>query len=160
MSTKKQGQSPQDFNDQPLSTVDFQRVATTMEGFGIELYPAESGDMGTANLNGTPVTFALLSSVLIIRADLPTEETTADGDPTLHLACNQVNSHTFAAKAAVVDRGEKLILRSEHDILIAAGMTDAQLRDNLQESVDAVLAAQTAVQQAAAGIRSAAPAED
>lgn len=159
MSTQNKDQSQQSYEDPQLTTVDYQRVAAVMESFGIELYPSESGDIGTANLNGTPVTFALLSSVLIVRADVPLEDATADGDPTLHLACNQVNSHTFAAKAAVVDRGEKLVLRTEHDVLIAAGMTDAQLRNNLQESVDAVLAAQTAVQQAAGEIRNAAPSE-
>ncbi|QGU07512.1 hypothetical protein COCCU_07895 [Corynebacterium occultum] len=142
---------------QPLSAVDFPRITETMASFGVELIPGENETVTTANLNGTMVTFALLSSVLIIRADVPTEEITEQGDPTLHLACNQVNSRTFAAKAAIVDRSEKLIVRTEHDVLVAAGMSDDQLHSNIQEAVDTVLAAQTAVQQAAQEIRAAAP---
>lgn len=142
---------------QPLSAVDFPRITETMAGFGIELHAAADESVATANLNGTMVTFALLSSVLIVRSDVPTEELTEAGDPTLHLACNQVNSRTFAAKAAVVDRTETLIVRTEHDVLVAAGMSDEQLRTTIQESVDAVLAAQTAVQQAAQEIREATP---
>lgn len=147
MSTHKE--SDIDFNDQPLSTVTFDRVTTTMAAFDIELARADKGDIASANLNGTQVTFALLNSVLIVRADVPTDVATADGDPTLHLACNHVNSYSFACKATIVDRAEQLIIRTEREILVAAGMTDRQLSTTVREAVDAVLAGQQAVGDAA-----------
>lgn len=134
-----------DFNDQPLSTVTFDRVTATMASFDIELTHAEQGDIASANLNGTQVTFALLNSVLIVRADVLTDVATEDGDPTLHLACNHVNSYSFACKATIVDRAEQLIIRTEREIMVAAGMTDRQLSTTVREAVDAVLAGQKAV---------------
>lgn len=146
MSTNKE--SDIDYNDQPLTTVTFDRVTAAMAEFDIELFPAEQGDIASANLNGTQVTFALLNSVLIVRADVPTDVKTEDGDPTLHLACNHVNSYSFACKATIVDRTEQLIIRTEREILVAAGMTDRQLTTSVREAVDAVLAGQTAVGEA------------
>lgn len=143
MSTHKE--SDIDYNDQPLSTVTFDRVTATMASFDIELARAEKGDIASANLNGTQVTFALLNSVLIVRADVITDVATADGNPTLHLACNHVNSYSFACKATIVDRAEQLIIRTEREILVAAGMTDRQLSTTVREAVDAVLAGQKAV---------------
>lgn len=134
-----------DFNDQPLSTVTFDRVTATMAAFDIELAHADQGDIASANLNGTQVTFALLNSVLIVRADVLTDVATEDGDPTLHLACNHVNSYSFACKATIVDRAEQLIIRTEREIMVAAGMTDRQLSTTVREAVDAVLAGQKAV---------------
>lgn len=146
-------QTSTDYNDQPLTAVDFERVKQVMADFDIELFPAEKGDIASANLNGTQVTFALLNTVLIIRADVPTDIRTDAGDPTLHLACNHVNSYSFACKSTVVDRGEKLIVRTEREIIVAAGMTDRQLSTAVREGVDAALAGQRAVDEAVKTIR-------
>lgn len=122
--------------------VTLDRIVTVMKGFDIELDPIEGNDAATANLNGIPVTFAILGSVFIVRADTATDQKISDGDPTLHLAANQVNCVSFGARAAVVDRAERMIIRTERDVLIAAGMNDAQLGASLRSAVDGVLAAQ------------------
>lgn len=133
--------------------VTLDRVVSIMREFGIELSaPNEQGEnasVASANLNGYQVMFALLDSVLIVRADKQTETTIADGDPRWHLACNQVNCFNFAAKAVVVDRTDKAIVRSEKDILTAAGLNDIQLSAMLKNAIDHVLAIQESVEKAA-----------
>lgn len=133
--------------------VTLDRVEAIMREFGITLAVSEnqgeSAAVASANLNGVQVMFALLDSVLIVRADKQTETTVADGDPRWHLACNQVNCFNFSAKAVVMDRTEKAVVRSEKDILIAAGLNDIQLSVMLKNAIDHVLAIQDAVEQAA-----------
>lgn len=133
--------------------VTIDRVSLIMKEFGIDLLVSNDQSAGaqiaSANLNGTNVMFAVIGSVLIVRADRPTETPTADGNPIWHLACNQVNCFNFAAKAVVVDRTEKAIIRAEKDILIAAGLNNAQLSDSLKNAIDHVLAIQDAVAKAA-----------
>ena len=133
--------------------VTLDRVVAIMREFGIELSVADSqgnnASVATANLNGYPVMFALLDSVLIVRTDKPTDTTIADGDPRWHLACNQVNCFNFAAKAVVMDRTEKAVVRAEKDIPIAAGLNDIQLSAMLKNAIDHVLAIQDAVEKAA-----------
>lgn len=132
--------------------VTLDRVVTIMREFGIELSVADSqgknASVASANLNGYPVMFALLDSVLIVRTDKATETTVADGDPRWHLACNQVNCFNFAAKAVVMDRTEKVVVRAEKDIPIAAGLNDIQLSAMLKDAIDHVLAIQDAVEKA------------
>lgn len=133
--------------------VTLDRVVAIMREFGIELAaPADQGEnasVASANLNGYQVMFALLDSVLIVRADKQTETAIADGDPRWHLACNQVNCFNFAAKAVVMDRTEKAVVRSEKDIPTAAGLNDIQLSAMLKNAIDHVLAIQDSVEKAA-----------
>lgn len=124
------------------SEVTIDRIIEAMAGFDIELTRIDDNEVATANLNGTPVTFAILGSVFIVRADSVTDQQLSDGDPTLHLAANQVNCVSFGARAAVIDRAERMVVRTERDVLIAAGLTDAQLKAALRSAVDGVLAAQ------------------
>lgn len=135
--------------------VTLDRVVAIMREFGIELAaPADQGEnasVASANLNGYQVMFALLDSVLIVRADKQTETAIADGDPRWHLACNQVNCFNFAAKAVVMDRTEKAVVRSEKDIPTAAGLNDIQLSAMLKNAIDHVLAIQDSVEKAAEG---------
>lgn len=132
-----------------LTPVTIDRVIDTMQGFDVELERVGENDVATANLNGLPVTFAVLGSVFIVRADAATEETLTAADPTLYLAANQVNSVSFGARATIVDRTENLIVRTERDVPIAAGMNDEQLGASLRSAVDAVLATQDGVKAAA-----------
>ena len=135
--------------------VTLDRVVAIMREFGIELAaPADQGEnasVASANLNGYQVMFALLDSVLIVRADKQTETAIADGDPRWHLASNQVNCFNFAAKAVVMDRTEKAVVRSEKDIPTAAGLNDIQLSAMLKNAIDHVLAIQDSVEKAAEG---------
>ncbi|WJZ02788.1 YbjN domain-containing protein [Corynebacterium freiburgense] len=131
-----------------ITAVNLERVSDIMKEFGISLTPQE--ELATANLNGYPVTFAVINrSVLIIRADSSTEEPVADGNPTKFLACNHFNAYNFQCKAAIMDRVENIIIRTECEIMVAAGMTDDQLRAAVKEGVDNVLQAQQAIAQLA-----------
>lgn len=132
-----------------LSAVTIDRLVDAMKGFDVELERVGDNDVATANLNDLPVTFAVLGSVFIVRADSVTDQTLADNDPTLYLAANQVNSVSFGARATIVDRAENLIVRTERDVAIAAGMNDEQLNASLRSAVDAVLSTQDAVKAAA-----------
>ncbi|RSZ63556.1 hypothetical protein EAH68_07840 [Corynebacterium hylobatis] len=132
-----------------LSTVSIDRVIDTMQGFDVELERMGDQDVATANLNDLPVTFAVLGSVFIVRADTVTGQTLNDADPTLYLAANQINSVGLGARATIVDRAEHLIVRTERDVSIAAGMNDEQLGASLRSAVDAVLATQDAMTAAA-----------
>lgn len=132
-----------------LTSVTIDRIIDAMKGFDVELERMADNDVATANLNDLPVTFAVLGSVFIVRADSVTDQTIADADPTLYLAANQVNSVSFGARATIVDRTENLIVRTERDVAIAAGMNDEQLSASLRSAVDAVLSTQDAVKAAA-----------
>ncbi|QGU04700.1 YbjN domain-containing protein [Corynebacterium comes] len=132
-----------------LAPVTIDRIVDVMQGFDVELERVGEDEVATANLNGLPVTFAMLGSVFIVRADTVTDQTIADADPTLYLAANQVNSVSFGARATIVDRAENLIVRTERDVAIAAGMNDEQLAASLRSAVDAVLATQDGVKAAA-----------
>lgn len=131
-----------------ISAVTLERVRTAMQDFGIELVPHE--EIATANLNGYPVTFAVIGrAILIVRADCTTDEPVADGNPAKFLACNHFNAFNFQCKAAIMDRIENIVIRTECEIMVAAGMTDDQLRAALKESVDHILQAQKAIAQLA-----------
>ncbi|MDO4686362.1 MAG: YbjN domain-containing protein [Corynebacterium sp.] len=131
-----------------IGAVTLERVSQVMKEFGITLTPQE--EVATANLNGYPVTFAVINrSVLIIRADSTTDEPVSDGNPTKFLACNHFNAYNFQCKAAIMDRIEHIIIRTECEVMVAAGMTDNQLRAAVKECVDNVLQAQKAIAQLA-----------
>lgn len=132
-----------------LTTITIDRIIDTMKGFDVELERMADNDVATANLNDLPVTFAVLGSVFIVRADTVTGQTLNDADPTLYLAANQVNSVGLGARATIVDRAEHLIVRTERDVAIAAGMNDEQLAASLRSTVDAVLSTQDAMTAAA-----------
>ncbi len=129
-----------------LSPVTIERIIEAMRGFDVELEKVgDDSGVASANLNDIPVTFAVLGSVFIVRADVVTDQTLNAADPTLYLAANQVNSISFGARATIVDRTENLIVRTERDVPIAAGMNDAQLAASVRGAVDAVLSAQDAI---------------
>ncbi|WIM68920.1 YbjN domain-containing protein [Corynebacterium breve] len=129
----------------PVAPVTLDRIEAAMKEHGVELARDDSRDMATANLNGFLVGFALLSSVLIVRADAMTDIPNDDPNATLYLAANQVNSTAFGARAVVVNRTEKLVVRTERELPIAAGLNDEQLSTTLKSAVDAVLASQDAM---------------
>lgn len=133
--------------------ITIERVLDIMKEFGINLATsAEQGEkasVASANLNGYPVMFAVLDSVLIVRADKDTTTEVSSGDPRWHLACNQANCFNFSAKAVAVDRGEKVILRAEKDIPIVAGLSDTQLSTMLKIALDNVLGVHKAIEDAA-----------
>ncbi|APT84844.1 hypothetical protein [Corynebacterium aquilae] len=132
------------------SEVTMDRVIAAMRAFDVELGEPQSTAVPGAvvtgiNLNGFDVHFILMGGYLIVRADKPTGEKTDDANPALFLSCQNVNQGSPLPKSVVIDRTPELIVRSEVEILIGAGMTDEQLGLNLGAAVDGVLEAQQKV---------------
>ena len=89
--------------------------------------------------------FVLLDSVLIARADAATETPSDTPDPTVYLAANQVNSSFLDARALVVNKAKTLVIRTEAENQVAAGMTDEQLSSALKRSLDGLMRGQDAM---------------
>ena len=126
-----------------LVTID--RVIAAMTVRGVEVTDDPSGRAGHANVNGYNLLFVLLDSVLIVRADSVTDTPSDTADATLYLAANQVNSSYLDARALVVNRTENLVVRTEAEIQVGAGLSEVQLEQALQAAVDGVLETQDAM---------------
>lgn len=126
-----------------LVTID--RVIRTMSTHGVEVTDDPSGRAGHANVNGYNLLFVLLDSVLIVRADSVTDTPADTADATLYLAANQVNSSYLDARALVVNRTEHIVVRTEAEVQVGAGLSDDQLESSLKAAVDGVLETQDAV---------------
>ncbi|SDL74866.1 Putative sensory transduction regulator [Corynebacterium mycetoides] len=126
-----------------LVTID--RVIAAMQGHGISLVDDPSGRTAHANINGFEVMFVILDSVMIVRTAAATQVPSDTPDPTLYLAANQVNSSLIGARAMVVNRQAEILLRTEAEVPIAAGLTDEQLSSSLKRAVDGILNAQDAL---------------
>lgn len=126
-----------------LVTID--RVIRTMSTHGVEVTDDPSGRAGHANVNGYNLLFVLLDSVLIVRADSVTDTPADTADATLYLAANQVNSSYLDARALVVNRTEHIVVRTEAEVQVGAGLSDAQLESSLKAAVDGVLETQDAM---------------
>lgn len=132
--------------------VTIERLVDAMKQYDVALFHSGEHGVATANLNGFAVTFAVFDSVVIVRADSYTNIASDSGIPTLHLAANQANCARTDFTAAVVDRAEKLIVRTEVNIPSAAGLSDAQLSATLHAAVDSVLSGQEVVGKCAEAI--------
>ena len=137
-----------------LVTID--RVIKAMAGHDVEVADDPSGRAAHANVNGYNLLFVLLDSVLIVRADSVTDTP----DATLYLAANQVNSSYLDARALVVNRTENLVVRTESEIQVGAGLADDQLSNALKAAVDGVLATQDAMRALVSEIQKQAEAAD
>ena len=134
-----------------LVTID--RVIATMADQGVEVTDDPSGRAGHANVRGYNLLFVLLDSVLIVRADSVTDTPADTTDATLYLAANQVNSSYLDARALVVNRTENIVVRTEEDIQVGAGLSDDQLAAALKAAVDGVLETQDAMRALVGEIR-------
>ncbi|AIJ33648.1 Uncharacterised protein [Corynebacterium imitans] len=130
-------------NTTQLVTID--RVADALAGLDVTVQTDASGRAAHANINGYNVLFVLLDSVLIARADAATETPSDTPDPTVYLAANQVNSSFLDARALVVNKADTLIIRTESENQVAAGMTDEQLSSALKRSLDGLMRGQDAM---------------
>lgn len=133
-----------------LPPVDIDRVINAMTQFDITLEKAQSADsVASANLNGLGIMFAVLPSVIIVRADVGTDASFANADAGLFLAAGQINTVSFGARAVITEHEDQLIVRTEREFMHLAGMNDDQLAQSLKVAVDGVLAAQDALVAAA-----------
>ena len=87
----------------------------------------------------------LLDSVFIIRADSETDTAADSPDASYYLAANEVNSSLIGARAIVGNRAENIVVRTEAEQSVAAGMTDAQLRSAILTAVNGVVSAHNAM---------------
>lgn len=127
------------------SQVTIDRVIAAAAEHGIEVADDPTGRAGHAVVNGYNLLFVLLDSVLIARADSQTDTPADSPDATLYLGANQVNSAYLDARALVVNKTENIIVRTENDIPVAAGLTDEQLSTALKRAIDGVLETQAAM---------------
>lgn len=133
-----------------LPPVDIDRVISAMTQFDITLEKAQGADsVASANLNGLGIMFAVLPSVIIVRADVGTDASFANADAGLFLAAGQINTVSFGARAVITEHEDQLIVRTEREFMHLAGMNDDQLAQSLKVAVDGVLAAQDALVAAA-----------
>lgn len=133
-----------------LPAVTMDRIAEVMRGFEVELWRDPEDDrFARAMLNDLQVLWALLDSVLIVRADAPTGVPTETSDPTLHLAAMFHNCSAVGTKAVVVDSGENLVVRTEAEVQIFSGATDEQLKIMLKDAIDKIMSAHPEIAQAA-----------
>ncbi len=125
--------------------VTIDRVIEAMAAHDVTVTDDPSGRAGHAVVNGFNLLFVLLDSVLITRADAATDIPADSPDATLYLAANQINSTYLDARALVVNRTENIVVRTEAETSIAAGLTDEQLSAALERDVQGVLETQDAM---------------
>lgn len=136
--------NPEDPNSMPIVTIE--RVIEAMAGFDVTLEKLEEHEnAATANLNSLPMLFVMLDSVLIVRCDVPTDASYSQADAGLFLAANQINSVSFGARAAIAELDDQLIVRTERDVAINAGLSPKQLAAAVKAAVDGVVSAQNAM---------------
>ncbi|WP_342319816.1 YbjN domain-containing protein [Corynebacterium mayonis] len=128
-----------------VSQVTIDRVIAAMSEHGVELSDDPSGRVARCNLNGLHVLFVLLDTVLIVRADTHTDIAGDTPDATLYLSANQINASMISGRAIVVNKTKNLVIRTESEVLVAAGLSDKQLSRACKNAVDAVIQAQDAM---------------
>ncbi|UQV53300.1 YbjN domain-containing protein [Corynebacterium pseudodiphtheriticum] len=136
-----------------LAPASIDRVITTMREFNVELTKVQDKEIATANLNDTLCTFAVLGSAMVVRSEVATDTKYDNADAGLFLAANQINSTSIGARAVIAEHEGKLIVRTERDIVVAAGISDEQLKTTLKTAVDGVVRAQDAMVAAAEEMR-------
>lgn len=142
MSTEKQ-----------LAPATIERVSQAMREFDVELTKVDDKEIATANLNDTLCTFAVLGSAMVVRSEVATDIDFDKADAGLFLAANQINSTSIGARAVIAEHSGKLLVRTERDIVVAAGISDEQLKVSLKAAVDGVIRAQDAMVAAAEEMR-------
>lgn len=148
--TNPQNSASETSVDNALPAVDIDRIIEAMDSFDIKLEKARGADaVAMANLNGLNIMFALLPSVVIVRADVGTDASFANADAGLFLAAGQINTVSFGARAVITEHEDQLIVRTEREFTHLAGLNDEQLKQSLKVAVDGVLAAQDALVAAA-----------
>lgn len=136
-----------------LAPASIDRVITTMREFDVELTRVQDKEIATVNLNDTLCTFAVLGSAMVVRSEVATDTKYDSADAGLFLAANQINSTSIGARAVIAEHEGKLIVRTERDIVVAAGISDEQLKATLKTAVDGVVRAQDAMVAAAEEMR-------
>lgn len=134
-----------DQNTTTPSQVTIDRIVDAASQSGIGLTADASGRAAHGTHEELELMTVLLDSVFIIRADSETDTAADSPDASYYLAANEVNSSLIGARAIVGNRAENIVVRTEAEQSVAAGMTDAQLRSAIQTAVNGVVSAHNAM---------------
>lgn len=127
------------------SLVTIDRIVDAASQSGIGITADESGRAAHGTHEELQLMVVLLDSVFIVRADSETDTAADSPDSTYYLAANEVNSTLIGARAIVGNRAENLVVRTEAEQSVAAGMTDEQLRSAVSAAVNGVVSAHNAM---------------
>lgn len=127
------------------SLVTIDRIVDAASQSGIGITADESGRAAHGTHEELQLMVVLLDSVFIVRTDSETDTAADSPDATYYLAANEVNSTLIGARAIVGNRAENLVVRTEAEQSVAAGMTDEQLRSAVSAAVNGVVSAHNAM---------------
>lgn len=127
------------------SLVTIDRIVDAASQSGIGITADASGRAAHGTHEELQLMVVLLDSVFIVRTDSETDTAADSPDATYYLAANEVNSTLIGARAIVGNRAENLVVRTEAEQSVAAGMTDAQLRSAVSAAVNGVVSAHNAM---------------
>lgn len=130
-------------NTPSLVTID--RIVDAASPSGIGLTADATGRAAHGTHEELELMVVLLDSVFIVRGDSVTDTAADSPDATYYLAANEVNSTLIGAHAIVGNRTENIVIRTEAEQSVAAGMTDEQLRSAVSGAVNAVVSAHNAM---------------
>lgn len=127
------------------SLVTIDRIVDAASQSGIGITADASGRAAHGTHEELQLMVVLLDSVFIVRTDSETDTAADSPDATYYLAANEVNSTLIGARAIVGNRAENLVVRTEAEQSVAAGMTDEQLRSAVSAAVNGVVSAHNAM---------------
>ena len=127
------------------SLVTIDRIVDACAQSGIGLSADSTGRVAHGTHSDLELMLVLLDSVFIVRADSATDTAADSPDAKYYLAANEVNSTLVGARAIVGNKSENLVIRTEAEVSIAAGMTDEQLRSGAAGAVKSVVDAHNAM---------------
>lgn len=128
-----------------VSQVTIDRIVDAAAQSGIALTADASGRAAHGSHEDLQLMVVLLDSVFIVRADSVTDTASDSPDATYYLAANEVNSTLIGARAIIGNRAENIVVRTEAEQSVAAGMNEDQLRSGVNGAVGAVVSAHNAM---------------
>lgn len=127
------------------SLVTIDRIVDAFAQSGVGITADSTGRVAQGSHDNLELMVVLLDSVFIVRADSTTDTAADSPDANYYLAANEVNSTLIGARAIVGNKSDNLIIRTEAEVSVAAGMTDEQLRSASDSAVKAVVDAHNAM---------------
>ncbi len=127
------------------SLVTIDRIVDAFAQSGVAITADSTGRVAQGSHDNLELMVVLLDSVFIVRADSATDTAADSPDANYYLAANEVNSTLIGARAIVGNKSDNLIIRTEAEVSVAAGMTDEQLRSASDSAVKAIVAAHNAM---------------
>ena len=127
------------------SLVTIDRIVDAFAQSGVAITADSTGRVAQGSHDNLELMVVLLDSVFIVRADSATDTAADSPDANYYLAANEVNSTLIGARAIVGNKSDNLIIRTEAEVSVAAGMTAEQLRSASDSAVKAVVGAHNAM---------------